>query len=429
MGGMSNALAVATVTATLARILDEALAAQGDGGVSNVHTTTLRPDMLAAGGGTARGVNIFLYEVTANGAWRDADLPSRRGDGTLVTRPQQALDLHYLLTFSGDEKELEPQRLLGVTVGTLAAQPVLSRELIRHAITHVEAAEYLSFSDLAEQIDVVRLTMSSLSLEEMSKLWSTFFQASYRLSVPYQATVVLVDNGDTPQAALPVLSRNLDAADFRAPTITRVVASSGPADPVTSQTVIRVEGQRLRSTITRIRVTGPGGFVEVDPASAEVTDTRITLPLPAGVSAGVNAVQVLQPFLVGDPPEERAAAESNAAPLVVRPAVTGTITTVAHPDTGIIDVAVPLDPPVGARQRVALFLNEIGSPPDRPARAYSFIAPARDPALPDPAPTIVVPTREVPGGAYVVRVQVDGAASLPTTGADGRFDSPAVTFS
>jgi hypothetical protein len=426
---MSNALAVATVTATLARILDEALAAQGEGGVANVHTTTLRPDMLATADGMARGVNIFLYEVTANGAWRDADLPSRRGDGTLVTRPQQALDLHYLLTFFGEEKELEPQRLLGVTVGTLAAQPVLSRELVRHAITHNEAPDYLAFSDLADQIDVVRLTMSSLNLEEMSKLWSTFFQASYRLSVPYQATVVLVDNGDTPQAALPVLSRNLDAADFRAPTITRVAADSGPADPVTSATLIRIDGQRLRGTVTRIRVSGPGGVAETDPTPADVTDTRITFTLPTGVLAGINGVQVLQPFLVGEPPQERAAAESNAAPLVVRPRVTGPVTTVLHPETEVTDLQVPVDPPVGARQRVALFLNEVNPPADRPARAYSFYAPTRtDPLSPDPAPTVVVPTRQVLDGDYLVRVQIDGAASLLGVGADGRFDSPIVTF-
>ncbi|HET7328222.1 MAG TPA: DUF4255 domain-containing protein [Nocardioidaceae bacterium] len=426
---MSNALAVATVTATLARVLDEALAAQGDGGVSNVHTTTLRPDMLAAADGAARGVNVFLYEVTPNGAWRDADLPTRRGDGTLVTRPQQALDLHYLLTFSGEENELEPQRLLGLTVTTLAAQPVLSRELVRHAITHGEAPEYLSFSDLADQIDVVRLTMSSLNLEEMSKLWSTFFQASYRLSVPYQATVVLLENGDTPQTALPVRSRNLDAADFRAPSISKVVADSAPADPVTSATVIRVEGQRLRGTVSRVRITGPGGVIEADPPPADVTDTRITLPLPVGVLAGVNGLQILQPFLVGDPPEERAAAESNAALLLVSPSVAGTVTTALDPVTGVVRVGVPVEPPVGARQRVALFLNEIGAPPDRPARAYSFVAPARtDPATPDPATTVAVTTREVADGDYLVRIQVDGVASPLEVGADGRFDAPAVTF-
>ena len=98
-GVMSNALAVAAVTST---------------------------------DGEIRGINAFLFQVTPNATWPTADLPTRRDDGSLVTR-RQALDLHCSLTFCGDETDLEPQRLLGLTVGTLAAQPVLSRELMRQA--------------------------------------------------------------------------------------------------------------------------------------------------------------------------------------------------------------------------------------------------------------------------------------------------------
>ena len=82
------------------------------GGVQNAQATTLRPDMLSAADGDARGINIFLYQVTTNAALAGNMLPVRRGDGSLLNRPEQALDLHYLLTFSGDEKALEPQRML-----------------------------------------------------------------------------------------------------------------------------------------------------------------------------------------------------------------------------------------------------------------------------------------------------------------------------
>lgn len=433
MTTMSNAIAVAAATATLVSVLDEALADQGEGGVTNVKATTLRPDMLtSANGDEVRGVNVFLYQVTPNAAWRTEDLPTRRTDGTLVTRARQALDLYYLLTFCGDEARLEPQRLLGVAVGTLAAQPVLSRALVRSAIGRARTADpttYLQFSDLADDVDVVRFTMSAMNVEEISKLWSTFFQATYRLSVPYVATVVLVENEESPQTALPVRSRNLDAASFRAPTISRVIADSGQTAPIVTGTTVRVEGERLSSTVTRLRVTGATGVVEIDARVDAITERRITFVLPAEVLAGVHGVQVLHPFLVGDPPMERAPVESNAAPMVVNPSVSGPVTTAPGPGVDEVDVTLPLTPQVTARQRIVLLLNERGAPPDRAPRAYSFVLPPRiDTTAPALATTVTISTRSVQPGDYLVRVQVDGAASVLGVGADGRYDSPAVTF-
>ena len=105
---MSNHLAIATVTATLSQIIGTAVSAV----VPGADVTTLRPDAPQDNNRHTR-VNLFLYQVTPNSAWRNADLPSRRPDGTLSQRPQAALDLYYLITFYGDENQLEPQRLLG----------------------------------------------------------------------------------------------------------------------------------------------------------------------------------------------------------------------------------------------------------------------------------------------------------------------------
>ena len=54
--------------------------------------------------------------------------------GNWRSRPQAALDLHYLLTFYGNEAQLEPQRLLGSVVRTLHARPVLTRQQIQQTI-------------------------------------------------------------------------------------------------------------------------------------------------------------------------------------------------------------------------------------------------------------------------------------------------------
>jgi hypothetical protein len=424
---MSNSLSVAMVTAALSRVLGEAMARVPGGGVPNARVTTLRPDTLANADGDARGINVFLYEVVSNGAWTGANLPTRRPDGTPVARPQQALDLHYLLTFSGEESALEPQRMLGVAVTTLTARPVLSRELVRDLIDRATTADpttWEQFSDLADQVDVVRFTLLPLSLDDLSKLWSTFFQSPYRLSVAYHAAVVLLEDHLVPQPALPVLTRGVDVAALNVPSITRVVADTAAADPLVPGTTLRIEGRRLRGPfVTRVRLDG----VEVLVPADQATGTRLVVQLPAGVTAGVRGVQVLHPRMVGTPPVERGGAESAAAPILVRPALTGPVTTAAG-DPGAVDVTLPLAPPVGRRQHVVLTLNEHHPAGDAIGRAYAFVAPPLDPDGPATVDAVTVPVTGVTPGEYLVRVQVDGAESVLTTGADGRYDGPRVTI-
>ncbi len=94
--------------------------------------TSHRPD--AATPHPAPTVNVFLYQVTPNVAWRNADLPTRRRSGQPLRRPRAALDLHYLLTFYGEESKLEPERLLGSVVRQLHERPVLTRKLIERTL-------------------------------------------------------------------------------------------------------------------------------------------------------------------------------------------------------------------------------------------------------------------------------------------------------
>ncbi len=122
---MSNALAIAAATETLVQLLQDNLGASG---VTGARVTALAPD-----GATPMpnpGVNVFLYQVTPNIAYRNADLPMRGPDGTLIKRPQVALDLHYLFTFYGDDSTLEQQRMLASVALTLQANPTLPRSLI-----------------------------------------------------------------------------------------------------------------------------------------------------------------------------------------------------------------------------------------------------------------------------------------------------------
>ena len=206
---MSNHLAIATVTTGLVRYLQGVVGAD----VGNAVVTAVRPNGPNSGVPEV-GVNIFLYQATPNVAWRNHDLPTRRPDGSLSQRPQIALDLHYLLTFYGDETLLEPQRILGSAIRALHARPVLTRQEIRSAVA---ATAFLAGSDLADEIETVKFTPQPLSLEELSKLWSVLFQTSYTLSMTYDASVVLITAESQLALAQPVLTPVIQVSPHVAP--------------------------------------------------------------------------------------------------------------------------------------------------------------------------------------------------------------------
>jgi hypothetical protein len=412
---VSNFLAVATVTATLEQII----LAVAPNDVPGANVTNGRPDD-SPGANQEPRVNIFLYQVRPNAALRNQDLPIRRPDGTLVQRPQVALDLYYILTFYGDETRLEPQRLLGSVVNALHGEPLLTPEQIRDGIN---AHNFLAASNLDRQVESVKFLPLPLNLEELSKLWSVFFQTPYALSIAYQASVVLIESEVTPQPALPVRERILRAVPMAQPIIERVVAEDNPQAPITASSTIQILGRGLRGEETQVRIAG----VEVAPS--QIGDRQLTLPLaslPADtLRAGVQGLQVTHRFLLGDPPQPHRGIDSNVAPFVLHP----TISDVAAPDA--TTVTVTFEPRVGRAQRVVLLLNELDPPSDQAARAFRFDAPPdngiTDPSVAD-TPTISFSTSGVEPGVYLARVQVDGAESPLEVDADGRYDEPQVTI-
>ncbi|MBC8028996.1 MAG: DUF4255 domain-containing protein [Pyrinomonadaceae bacterium] len=407
---MSNFLAIASVTAALSEVLQTAVGNDVAGAVVN----TNRPD---ASGTPGTSVNLYLYQVTTNAAMSNVDLPTRRPSGELARRSQVALDLHYLLTFFGDEGKLEPQRLLGSAVSTLHSRPVMTRDLIRQTIAKTKY-DFLVTSNLADAIELVKFTPLSLSLEELSKLWSVFFQTPYSLSVAYQGTVVMIESEGSTHAALPVRARNIYVAPLRRPEIETVVSAIGTNEPILSTTTIVINGRRLRGEITQVAIAG----IDVTPAAQDLTDTRISVQLPAGVRAGVHGLQVVQPALMGTPPIAHRGVESNLVAFVLHPAISKKLddspdvsvsgVTVATDGTKSGDLTLKLDPKAGKEQRATLLMNELNPPSNRAPRAYSFdAAPHSAPADPAETDTLVFPFSGVAPGDYLIRVQIDGADS------------------
>ncbi len=383
---MSNHLAIATVTAALQQILN----APVGNAVGSAKVGFSRPD---ASNAATPLVNIYLYQITPNAAYRNADLPTRRADGSLAQRPQAAFDLHYLFTFHGDDTKLEPQRLLGAVATTLHAQPLLSTDNINNAAS---TFGFLAGSGLDSQIERVRFTPTALSLEEFSKLWSVFFQVEYNLSAAYQASVVLMESSDTPVPAPPVLQRNLYVLPFQSPFISQVVAQDGK--PITTGSTILIQGTHMRSPNTFLFIEGQ----EFAPATA--TDTQLSLVLASTLHAGVKAVQVRQKLDMGTPAKAHRGFESNVSPFVLCPTVTSATATAAISGA---DVTVHLVPDIGIGQRAVLLLNNVSSSSPTAYASLGVVAPAN-------ANSIVINITNVPTGTYLVRVQVDGAESQLT---------------
>jgi hypothetical protein len=399
---VSNALAIATVTGALKVALLDAVGPLG------ASVTTLRP--ASVNGMSPQAVNIFLYQVTPNAAMCNDDLPTRRTEGSLMQRPRVALDLHYLLTFQGDETKLQPQRLLGAVARTLHESPVLSKDVIEQA--KKDALLDLATSDLDDAIDHVRLRPSLLSLEELSKLWSVFFQTPYMLSATYEASVVLIESEDVAGSALPVLDRRLRVVGFNHPLIESVASAAGPAKPITAASTVLIQGRRLRSEDTVVLV----GADEVPPLT--VTDTAVTFAVSAvpaaALRAGAQGLQVVQKIAFDVPSDKRRIFQSNVAAFVLHPTITPGATTAAS-------VTLTVEPPVRAHQRVILLLDQLGVAD--PA-SHTFVG---APATAD-TPTITVPVAGVAAGDYLVRLQIDGAESpVSATATGGPYDEPKVT--
>ena len=83
------------------------------------------PDRIATGAQEPNQINLFLYQVTANPGWRNADMPAWAGDGSNLTAPPLALDLHYLVTAYGSS-DLDAEVLLGYATHLLHETPVLT---------------------------------------------------------------------------------------------------------------------------------------------------------------------------------------------------------------------------------------------------------------------------------------------------------------
>jgi hypothetical protein len=432
---MSSALAIAAVTAVLTDLLNDGMIDHDLAShLGAVKVTALPPDRLLTGGTEENQLNLFMYRVSNNAGWQNACMPSRNSDGELVQNQPLALNLHYLLSAYGT-KDFHAEILLGYGMQLLHEHPLLTRAQINTALALPSAVagasllpkpfDTLFASDLADQVERIKITPDFLGTEELSKLWSAT-QAHLRPSAAYEASVVLIERRRAARSAPPVRSSGIYAVPLRPPVIERAVSEAGAGAAIIHSSTLHVEGRGLRGDTTRLLI--DGGPIE----PVTVTDELITCTL-GGVLAGLHGVQVAHGRMMGDPLAEHRGVESNAAAFAVQPQIASPTPSNVRgaSDALSADVNIGVRPSVGKTQRVVLLLNEAGVPATRatPAHSYAFEDPSRDrTGEPGERPAIIVPVEGVAAGTYLVRVEVDGAVSTLDIDSSGAYVGPTVVI-
>ena len=197
---MSSPLSIASVTSVIKSTLENGLVVHGATAVvGELAVTALPPDRIPTGSDERSQLNIYLYRITPNTAWRAIPVGDIARAGA---RPAPlSLDLHYLLTAYG-ERDYHAETLLGSAMELLHETPILTRATIvplLAALTERGDAGASVFADVIQSIDRITLSPEFLSMEDMTKLWSAL-QARYRLSATYQVSVLMRDASDAEPA-------------------------------------------------------------------------------------------------------------------------------------------------------------------------------------------------------------------------------------
>ena len=393
---MSNPVAIAATTLTLQTILQTGIVSDPtDVDLTDTTVTILPPDK-ARGHSSANQLNLFLYQILPNAAWRNMNIPSQVMP--LETgNPPLALTLHYLVTAFGKDNDTSlpyGHHLLGKAMSILYDHALLGPDEIKSYATPSFPA-----NNLDQQIERVRITLQPLTLDEIAKLWSGLV-TQYRLSVGYEVSVMLIDSTQAKKSPLPVLTRGPSDKGFSSQ------ASLVPPLPALNQIVFpnSQPAARLGDTLVFTGTYLDGthiGLVFNHPlwnAPVEVA------PQPGGTSSQVSAVIPNSPAvwpagfytvnLMVQRPGETFRRATNQLSFGLAPKVTISPASAAGPS---VTYTVTCSPEVWAGQSAVLLLS------DQEVSAQPFTAKTATPTF---------KAQSLVAGDYFIRLRVDGIDSL-----------------
>lgn len=169
---------------------------------------------------TGPRLNIFLYQVNENPAFRNDEDPRRSVSGAYGS-PPLALELGYLLTSYGGQTEIRPAPPLGPlaaeSLAELDSQFILADAMrVLHDIPIINRRTQkqqppggaLLDPGLQTEFESLRIAPRSLNLDELSKLW-TALKHDFQRSVAYDVSVIRIEQRRPVVAGGPVLNRGI----------------------------------------------------------------------------------------------------------------------------------------------------------------------------------------------------------------------------
>jgi hypothetical protein len=389
---MSTPAGIATVTAILQHLLVQA--------ASGAEITT-KPPAAARNSGNGNQLNLFLYATHVNTAFSNASMPGQIRNGESGP-PPLALVLKYLLTaYGANDDDISGQGLMGQAMSAFHDHPVLGQADIEGITPD---------SDLQNQIERLRITPDVLSLDDMSKLW-TSFQAEYRLSAGYEVSVVLIESTRAGRAPLPVLKRGDQNQGAH------VLAASSPVvsgirfpnqkPGAELGDLLTILGENMASDDTAVRFRHPllDAPIEIQPEE-DRSQTEIHVQLPGQgddpeVGSKWPAGFYTLSLVIQKP--DTPVWTTNELALPLSPRLTSISPTTAP--AGDITLTIECMPQVRDDQRVALIFGNRTVSPDNISTPADPIAPS----------TLIfsVANAEARTEPYVLRLRVDGVDSIP----------------
>ena len=130
-------------------------------------------------------LTVFLYSVLENSYLKNREVIQEDPDH--LRYPPLTVDLHYMLTTYASaqipdltERTLEEHRILGRAMRVLYDNAIIRGSVLQ--------------GNLAGGDEEFRITLETLSLEELNKIWTSFPNSHYHPSVGYLVTPVTIES-------------------------------------------------------------------------------------------------------------------------------------------------------------------------------------------------------------------------------------------
>jgi Pvc16 N-terminal domain len=347
---------------------------------------------------TGPRLNIFLYQINENPAFRNDEDPRRAVSGSFGS-PPLALELGYLFTSYGRTTEMVPappiaplsneslaeldaQFVLADAMRVLHDVPIVSRKTQRQRVP----GGVLLDPGLQTEFESLRIAPRGLNLDELSKLW-TALKDDFQRSVAYEVSVMRIEQRKPSLAGGPVLNRTVTAQptavlgaslnsivpELAAATVTITLVGSGLGDPT------------LQVLIADALASGFPDTPQTLPVFRDALGVHFQIPNdPAHYMPGPKLVTMQTTITPGH------TVGSNAAVLRLLPAITGVL---PNPPQGLFDGTVT----------VTLTGNMLG------------LRPAGPPPPPGTPPIVSPWTPTLLFGSYAIPVQDIDPTGLPGT--------------